>query len=263
MVIAAADAGFDAVGFGFEHLYLNSRELAEIAHRLDEAALSVLDIEVVRITPDDDNEVALRLVEYGAVLGAKHLLVVSNDADEIRTADRFAEICAIAAEVDIRPVLEFMAFTAVTSLSSAVAIVERSGSKGGGVLIDSLHLARCGDSAQDIASFCPELFPYAQICDAPASAPLSRDVLATEARHERLMPGAGELAIGELILALPPSTALSIEVLSDALDDLAPLVRTSLTMEASRRMLESIGETRALSSLADFTISRADMTGRG
>lgn len=263
MVAAAAGAGFDAVGFGFEHRHLSPRELAEIARRLEDAALFVLDIEVVRITPNDDNEVAHRLVGYGAVLGAKHLLVVSNDEDEIRTADRFAEICAIAAEAEIRPVLEFMAFTAVTSLASAVAIVERSGSKGGGVLIDSPHLARCGDSAQDIASFRPELFPYAQICDGPASAPLTRDVLATEARHGRLMPGAGELAIGELILALPSSTALSIEVLSDSLDDLAPLTRSSLTMEASRKMLESIGEIRASPSMYESAAAHVGMAGRG
>ena len=244
MVSAAARAGFDAVGFGFEHQDLARSELAEIAHRLEDTAISVLDIEVVRIAPNDDNEATRRLVEYGAFLGAKHLLVVSNDEDEFRTADRFAEICAIAAEANMRPVLEFMAFTAVTSLASAVAIVERSGAKGGGVLIDSLHLARCGDSASDISKFRADLFPYVQICDGPAEAPLTRELLAFEARHHRLIPGDGELLIGELIAALPESTALSIEVLSDELDDLAPMIRSSLMMNASKLMLESIGKIR-------------------
>jgi len=260
VVIAAARAGFDAVGFGFEYRYLSSRELAEIAHRLEDTAISVLDIEVVRIAPNDDNEVARRLVEYGAVLGAKHLLVVSNDGDQLRTADRFAEICAIAADAKIRPVLEFMAFTSVTSLDSAVAIVEQSGAKDGGVLIDSLHLARCGDLAKDIASFPPDLFPYVQICDGPARAPSTRDLLANEARHERLMPGDGDLSIGELIQTLPPMTALSIEVLSDALDDLDLSIRTSLTMEASRRMLESIGEVRVSKPSYDTAAVHAGIT---
>ena len=260
MVIAVARAGFDAIGFGFEHRYLSPRELAEIARRLEDTAISVLDIEVVRIAPNDDNEVARRLVEYGAVLGAKHLLVVSNDGDQLRTADRFAEICAIAADAKIRPVLEFMAFTSVTSLDSAVAIVEQSGAKDGGVLIDSLHLARCGDLAKDIASFPPDLFPYAQISDGPARAPSTRDLLANEARHERLMPGDGDLSIGELILALPPMTALSIEVLSDALDDLDLSIRTSLTMEASRKMLESIGEVRVSQPSYDTDAVHAGMT---
>lgn len=262
MVTAAARAGFDAVGFGFEHANLTPRELAGIALRLQETGISVLDIEVVRIAPNDDNEAAHRLVEYGAVLGARHLLVVSNDEDEFRTTDRFAEICGVAADANIRPVLEFMAFTAVTSLASAVAIVERSGAKNGGVLIDSLHLERCGDSAQDVVSYCLDLFPYVQICDGPARTPLTRDLLATEARHGRLMPGDGALSIGELILALPPSTPISIEVLSDELDDLAPLVRASLTMEATRRMFDSVGEVRVSPPLYDTAAPRVGVAGR-
>lgn len=240
MVGTAAAAGFDALGFGFEHRDLGARELSEIARRLDESGVTVLDIEAVRIAPSDDNDCAKRLIEYGAALGARHLLVLSNDEDESRTADRFAEICAIAEAVGIRPVLEFMAFTAVTSLAAAVAIVTRSGTARGGVLIDSLHLERCGDSAQAVASFDPNLFPYIQICDGPAHVRATPEELATEARHARLMPGAGQLRIQELIHVLPRDTALSIEVLSDALDGLDPLVRASLTMEASRGVLDAI-----------------------
>ncbi|HUY06839.1 MAG TPA: sugar phosphate isomerase/epimerase [Acidimicrobiales bacterium] len=242
MIVAAARAGFDAVGFGFEHRQLTPRELVGLSRRLEDESISVIDIEVVRIAPNDDNEAARRLIDYGAALGARHLLVVSNDDDEERTADRFAEICAMASEVGIRPVLEFMAFTSVTSLASAVRIVERSGAAEGGVLIDSLHLARCGDSAKDIASFRQDLFPYAQICDAPARAPSTRELLADEARHNRLEPGDGDLALAELLFALSSATPLSIEVLSDSLDDLPPLARALSAMAAARALLESIGE---------------------
>ncbi len=242
MVASAEHAGFDAVGFGFEHREMSSRELTQLSQRLADAEISVIDVEVVRIAPGDDNEAAKRLISYGSALGAKHLLVVSNDDDASRTADRFAEICEIAAGAGIRPVLEFMAFTSVTSLGRAVDIVGRSGVPGGGVLVDSLHLARCGDLAADIAQYPPELFPYAQICDAPAQSPRERELLAHEARHERLMPGEGDLLLTDLLSALPSATSLSIEVLSDDLDGLPAMIRASRTMQVTRRLLESIGE---------------------
>ena len=264
MVASAKSAGFDAVGFGFEHREMSQKELNELSRQLVDAAISVIDIEVVRIAPGDDNEAAKRLISYGAALGAKHLLVVSNDDDEDRTADRFAEICEIAASAGLRPVLEFMAFTAVTSLAAAVRIVERSGAPGGGVLVDSLHLARCGDHAKDIAQFSPDLFPYAQICDAPARSPLHRELLANEARHERLMPGEGDLELEDLLLALPSAAPLSVEVLSDDLDDLPSMIRASQTMQVTLELLGSIGEVEALEPVQDGDgRGRTDKRGSG
>jgi sugar phosphate isomerase/epimerase len=57
-----------------------------------------------------------------------------------------------------------------------------------------------------------------QLCDAPRTAPDGGpEALADEARHRRLLPGAGELDLAALIAAVPPYLPFSVEVQSDQL----------------------------------------------
>lgn len=239
-VEAAAGAGFDALGMRFDLDPPSARTLRSARRALDGSGTAVLDIEVVRIRPGDDDEATRQLAAWGESVGAAFLLVVSDDPDRSRTVARFAETGTIAAERGMRCVLEFMRFTAVPTLAAAVEVVTAAGVPGAGILVDALHLARSGDDPGALAGVAPDLLPYAQLCDAAAVPPPGgEDALPDEARHRRLMPGMGALPLGALLRELPSVAALSVEVLSDEWDSRSWTEVARAAMEATCSVLRS------------------------
>jgi sugar phosphate isomerase/epimerase len=101
----------------------------------------------------------------------------------------------------------------------AAEIVANSRATNGGVLIDNLHLSRSGSSIEEVQTMPTELFPYLQICDAPAERPADFGALLDEALNGRLCPGEGSLPIAELLRAVP-AVPLSFEVRSKFLRDI-------------------------------------------
>lgn len=240
-VEAAAGAGFDALGLRFDIEPPTAQGLRHARHTLDGSGLSVLDVEVVRIRPGDDDETTRQLSAWGEAVGAAFLLVVSDDPDRGRTVARFAETCATAADHGMRAVLEFMRFTAVPTLTEAVEVVTAAGMPGAGVLVDALHLARSGDEPDVLASVAADLLPYAQLCDATATPPAGGvAALADEARHARSMPGTGALPLAALLHELPPQAPLSLEILSDAWDGRPRAEVALVAMAAARRVLQPL-----------------------
>jgi sugar phosphate isomerase/epimerase len=120
----------------------------------------------------------------------------------------------------IKVVCEFLPIFPLNTLSMAADIVANSRATNGGVLIDNLHLSRSGSSIEDVEAMPIELFPYLQICDAPAERPTDFGGLLDEALNGRLCPGEGSLPIVELLQAVP-DVPLSFEVRSKFLRDIA------------------------------------------
>jgi sugar phosphate isomerase/epimerase len=208
-VTAAAQAGFDAVGLRVAPLdpggqawpvTPGSPMLTETMRRCDQTGVAVLDVEAVPLRPGSDLAGCERVLETAAVLGARYLNVICADPDTGRTADRLAELARLARPYRVRPVVEFMAWLPVRTLAAAVAIV--SGSGGAGLLLDALHVQRCGVTIAEVAALDPMLLGYLQLCDAPAAPPPGADAIA-EARTGRLLPGEGELPLGDLLGAVP------------------------------------------------------------
>lgn len=185
--------------------------VARLRRQVADAGLRVLDVEVLRLRPDDAADDHERMLEAAAELGAAHVLVIGDDPDEGRTAERLEGLCALAEPLGVRPALEFMAFTAVPDLAACLRIVERAGRRPG-VLVDPLHLARSGGSPGDVAAVARDLLPYAQFCDAAGPRPESDAGLAAEARERRLPPGSGELPLEGVVRALPADAPLALEV---------------------------------------------------
>ena len=75
----------------------------------------------------------------------------------------------MAAPYGIRAVIEFMAYKTVRTLGGALAIAARS--DGGGILLDALHIQRCGTEIGQIERVDPRLLGYLQLCDAPLDRP--------------------------------------------------------------------------------------------
>ena len=73
-----------------------------------------------------------------------------------------AELCELAGSVGVRACLEFMPFSSVRDLRSALAVVADVGHPAAAVLVDLLHLVRSGGSVADLVGVDPALLPYAQ-----------------------------------------------------------------------------------------------------
>jgi sugar phosphate isomerase/epimerase len=247
-VTAAAEAGFDALGVRVwpaadERVYPmlgDTPTTRETLARLRDTHLRVLDVELVMLRPDSRPEDAYQVLDAAARLGARFVNVVGYDPDESRLVDRFAALCEAASARGVRPGLEFMVYSTVRTLRDALRVVARAGQTNAAVVVDALHLRRSGGSPSDLAGVPAEQLPYAQLCDAPLEPVRPDDARArVEARTARLLPGDGELPLRELVDALPPGTALSVETPVAALADRPPAERARLAYAAAVRLLAS------------------------
>ena len=233
-VTLAAGAGFDAVGLRIAPATADespwpmspgSRMLADTVARCRDTGVTVLDTETIRLTPRTDLAAAEAVIQAAAELNAPHLTTIGEDPDLARLSERFAELTRMAAPYGVRPLIEFMAYKTVRTLNDAVAIAARSG--GGGVLLDALHIQRCGADIGRIARTDHGLLGYVQLCDAPLEPPVEAGLpgdlvlprgqtpdggaAALEARAGRLLPGEGALPLTELLSALPAAFPVAVE----------------------------------------------------
>ncbi len=217
----AAEAGFDFTGFrltpspstGIDHRTLgDNRAIESLRRAVDQAGISVLDVEVIRLTDPSSVEASRPLLEAAQALGARFVVTTIEDSDSARRIDTLARVAELAAEHDTSIALEFMLFSALTDLPTAVEIVKQCGASNVYVLPDSLHLERSGGRPDDLRPYSAELFPYAQICSASGSGPAPDPQAAkAEGVHGRLMPDDGDIPVREFIAALPLETILSVE----------------------------------------------------
>ncbi len=214
-VRVAEAAGFGGVGIWFDPETWSPQRARDIRSALASSPVIALDIEPVMLTPGGDHGDAI--VDAAQEIGARNILVASREADIGRVANRLRELADRLRDCDIRLVLEFLPILGIKTLHDALAAVEAADHPLVGVLIDSLHLARAGHSPADLAGLDPHLFPYLQLCDAPAL--LEEDSMKArlhEALHGRLLPGDGGLPLKQLLTAVP-NVPISLELRSESL----------------------------------------------
>ena len=229
---AAAAAGFEGIGLRLSHDHaLATASAAQLARQATDLGVVVHDVEVHRIGTASPDEVTM-LAHTAAVLGAQHLLVVS-DLDLAThglaaTEDALGDVARRCHAEGVTAALEYMAFTTPRSSADAVALARATDSV---VVVDVLHHHRLGEGATELGNVARSgTLGWVQICDAPAAAPID---LIDEARHHRLPPGQGELPLDALLAAVPADVALSVEVQSDHLAArFEPAVRAALLHRA-------------------------------
>ncbi|MGH3209065.1 MAG: sugar phosphate isomerase/epimerase family protein [Trebonia sp.] len=237
-VSLAAAAGFDAVGLRIAPvtrdeetwpLSPGSPMLTETLGRCADTGVSVHAAEAIVFRPGADLSGCERVIDTAAALGARYLNVICDDPDTARFADLFASLADLGRAAGVCPVIEFTAWRPIRDLAGAVGIARQS--DGGALLLDTLHIQRCGVSLSELAAVPPSLLSYLQLCDAPLRPPNGLRVPATlprgqrgrqgddavaEARAGRLLPGEGELPLRELLDVLPGDLLLSVEAPSAA-----------------------------------------------
>ena len=238
-VDVASASGYGAVGLWFDVDTWTDATTRAVAERLDATGLEPLDIEPVILGRGDDP--GDELIDTAAMLGVRHVLVASGPASRAAVVDRYGELCRRAEPAGVRVVLEFLPIFTIATLGDALGVVQEVASPIGGVLVDTLHLARSGGGPADLADVPAELLPYLQLADAPDRLDDPTPArLREEALHGRLLPGQGQLPL-DRTLASVPDVPVSVELRSQALMQAFPdpTERARAVLAATRRLLES------------------------
>jgi sugar phosphate isomerase/epimerase/4-hydroxyphenylpyruvate dioxygenase-like putative hemolysin len=221
LVEAAAGAGYRYVGLRLTRvtpeephypLATDPALMRTTKARLAATGIEVLDIELARISPDENPRDFVRFLEAGAELGARHVITQLPDPDRPRKIERFARLCELARPLGLTVDLEFPSWTETPDLREAVRVLRRADQPNAGILVDLLHFARSGSSIADLRQVPTEWFHFAHVCDAPPGVPATNEGLIHTARFERLFPGEGGIDVHGILDALPPGLPYALEI---------------------------------------------------
>lgn len=192
------------------------------------------------VLPDADMHAFSADLDVLAELGVPRINVVSLDPDVGRTLDQFAILTDLAAQRGIQTVVEPVPGLTIGDLPTALVARDHVGRPDFRLLIDTMHLVRSGSGAADVAAIDPEHIGYAQLNDTTLRPRIENYM--EEAMFERMVPGEGELPLGDILSALPSDIIIEIEVprRSLALAGVSPIDRLRPCVEAARRLLTEI-----------------------
>ena len=253
-VLAAREAGFDGFGMHVRD-YANLRSAgwtdADLRAVLRDNGFDLIEIETLlgwddppeRRDADGVRREQLAF-ELADAVGARHVVAVGALTGEARdtAAEGFAGLCDRAADHGLLVALEPQACSTITDLQSAVAIVRTAGRPNGGLNLDIWHATRGSWPRAELAALNRDEIVVAQIDDGPLT-PVTDDYLA-ECTHYRAVPGDGEFDIAGFLGVLygtGTTAPVSVEVMSDELDELPVRTAAERLATATRRVLSGTG----------------------
>lgn len=218
----AAELGYGFVGLRLQPNALgaphqafigNDAVMRETKARLNDTGVQVFDLEIIRIGEQFDPVVHRPLMEAGALLNAKAVLVAADDSHESRLSQHYAQLCEFMQPYGLTADLEFMPWTGVKDAQAALRVVQLAGHpSNAGILVDALHFGRSATSLADIAAIPRDLLHYTQMCDATAGVQFTTEQLIHTAREARLLPGEGTIDLKGLFNSLPSDLPVSVEI---------------------------------------------------
>ena len=254
LVNIAADAGYDCVGLRLLEvtpgdawpIIADSALLAETKRILADRDIQVLDVELVRLTPEVEIESFKPMLATAAELGARHVLTQGHDPERSRLVENFAAFCSLAREYGLTADVEFLTWTGLNCTAHAWSLIQEAGCDEAGVMIDTLHFCRSGCDPNELKTIPPERFHFVQISDAAGPRPDTTEGLIFTAREDRLFPGEGDLDLFEIMLALPPDISVGIEIPNSRLAQaLEPADRASRARLATLELLRRVDDARS------------------
>lgn len=226
---AARRAGYAGIGLFFSEwarLRSDAEAVAAIDAALDETGIVIAHVEALRgwASPDHATDECLAheavVWEMADRFGCRYLQIIGNYTGTVdEAATGFRALCERAADHGIKVGIEAVgSMTNIDSLGLAYEIVERADHDNGGLCFDSWHLTRTTNDIGDILALPGEKIFAVQLNDGPIAPEL--DDYYTDTISNRVVPGAGEFALVEMVRALDQigSTApISLEVCSTVL----------------------------------------------
>ena len=144
-----------------------------------------------------------------AELGVPRVNTVSMDPDIGRSLDEFGTLAEMAGARGMQTTTEFAPTSTVRDLDAALAAVRHVARPDFRLLIDTMHLVRCGHTAADLAAIDPVLIGYVQLSDNTIR---QRGPTYADDSSDRMVPGEGEFPLREILAALPPNLVIGLEV---------------------------------------------------
>jgi len=245
----AAEAGYEYVSYRLFHLGVagepdidptSPQIIRETRQALADTGIACFDIELMRIVRNLDPRQFLPAFEAGGELGARQVICsawtdVRNDRTFI--VETFAAICDLAAPFGLTVNLEFPAFSRLTTLEEVIDILERTGRRNQGVLVDTLYMHFNKAPLLAVERVPAEWINFMHICDAEDLA-FTKDDMIHIARDARLYPGEGAIDFWS-INYLFPDLPLAIELPhAERLAELGPRQHARNCIDAARAVFD-------------------------
>jgi sugar phosphate isomerase/epimerase len=175
-----------------------------------------------------------------AELGVAMINTVTMDPDLSRSFDEFALLAEMTAERGMETTVEFAPSLTIPDLDAALAAVRYVDRPDFRLLIDTMHLARAGNTASDLAAIDPGLIAHIQLSDNTLA---QRGSVYREDSIDRMVPGEGELPLREILAVVPAEVVIGLEVpmRSRAEAGVATEERARQCVEGARELLAAIG----------------------
>jgi sugar phosphate isomerase/epimerase len=208
---------------------------------MDDRDVSISLGEGLLIAPGVDVRSYAADLDIMAELRIPRINTVSLEPDQARTFDELAVLTALAADRGIATCVEPVVGLSIADLPSAIAAVEHVNREEISLLIDTMHVARFGASADDLRAIPAERIGYIQLSDTTRQRRMRH--YAEEAMFERLPPGEGELPLADMLAALPGDRVVGLELPMrsraeagvSAYDRLLPCVTSARSLLAEAR----------------------------
>jgi sugar phosphate isomerase/epimerase len=256
---AAAAAGFTAVSmWGRDYAAARAEGLSDTDMRsmLTDHGLQMAELDPawwwlpgaseVHIAPELDSEEVFRFGEAelfaiadavgGRSVNAVDVFGGSWDIDA--AAEAFAGLCRRAAEHDLLVHIEWLPWSRIPDLRTALAIVQMADQPNGGINVDAWHLVRSGTDLAELRSVPGRLILGIQLDDGPLEAEAN---LVDATLHHRDLPGEGQfdlLAIVQALLDTGTTAPIGVEVFSDALHELPAGEAAQRAARATRQVVD-------------------------
>lgn len=150
-----------------------------------------------------------RSLDVMAELGVARINTTSMDSDLNRSFDEFRILAEMAAERGMETTVEFAPSMSVPDLDTALAAVRHVAHPDFRLLIDTMHLARAGHTARELAAVDPTLIGYVQLSDHTIE---QRGAVYRDDTTDRMVPGEGELPLLEMLAVMPSDVVIGLEV---------------------------------------------------
>jgi sugar phosphate isomerase/epimerase len=235
---AASGAGFAAVSlWGRDYAAARAEGLsdADLRAMLADHGLVVAELDPawwwlpgasdVRIPPELDSEEVFRFGEtelfaMADAVGARSVNAVDvfgGAWDIDAAAEAFAGLCVRAAEHGLLVHIEWLPWSRIPDLATALRIVELADRPNGGLNIDAWHMVRSGVGVEELRPVPGGLILGVQLDDGPLR---PEPDLVEATLHQRRLPGEGAFDLRALVQALRhtgTTAPLGVEVFSDEL----------------------------------------------
>jgi sugar phosphate isomerase/epimerase len=181
-----------------------------------------------------------RLAELFGARSLNAVDVVGGDWSAADAAASFAQLCDRAADHGLLVHLEWLAWSRIPDLATALEVVTLADRPNGGLNVDMWHCARTGTTVEDLLTVPGERVLAVQVDDGPSE---PEDDLVDATLHHRLLPGDGAFDLVGYLAALRHVNAgapIGVEVFSDELHALGAPEAAKRAAAATRKVLFAV-----------------------